>query len=107
VVCLLCSSQTSSSYEGASINEVDVAAPQNQQIWCREGDQDSDKTTSVKCYYKDQIAIFRGEDMKFGRVRPLSAVCVCGESCAWRSWCVCVCGGGVAMAYLSARRAGA
>src|SRR5690606_33974334 len=36
--------------------------------WRNEGDKERSKMTSVKCYYKDEIVIFRGDAIKFVQV---------------------------------------
>lgn len=52
------------------MEDVCLAAPQNQKIWRKEGQTDT--KMAVKCYYRDEIVIFRGEAIRYAQVRSLS-----------------------------------
>jgi hypothetical protein len=63
------SDRHSGPYDGI-VEDVCLAAPQNQKIWRKEGEKDT--KMAVKCYYKDEIVIFRGEAIRYAQVRSLS-----------------------------------
>jgi hypothetical protein len=56
-------------YDGI-VEDVCLAAPQNQKIWRKEGQKDT--KVAIKCYYKDEIVIFRGEAIRYAQVRTFS-----------------------------------
>jgi hypothetical protein len=59
---------SSGSYDGA-VESVCLSAPQNQNIWRKEGEK-KDTKVAVKCYFRDEIVIFRGDGIKYSQARP-------------------------------------